>query len=236
MRPRHEPVSRRDRPAKPALSKAGVVAAAVRITRDEGLEKVTMRRLATELDTGPASLYVYVANMAELHGAVLDELLGELDLSPEQPLTELLTSVTRLLYDYPSVARSVLTLRPSGPHYLRLIDSILTLLGEQGVPVTQAAWGVDILLQHAIATAAEHGTRAERATTPNPERTAAGPGDGRRRPGHDEADLLRGVTDTDHPAITAVGNHLMSGTAEQRMRWAFTTLIAGIATTPTPEP
>ncbi|MEV8510654.1 hypothetical protein AB0368_38300 [Actinoplanes sp. NPDC051475] len=28
-----------------------------------------MRRLAEELDTGPASLYVYVRNMAELHGA-----------------------------------------------------------------------------------------------------------------------------------------------------------------------
>ncbi|KOG86502.1 TetR family transcriptional regulator, partial [Streptomyces varsoviensis] len=52
-----------------------------RIMRAEGLEKVTMRRLAQELDTGPASLYVYVANTAELHAAVLDALLGEVDLS-----------------------------------------------------------------------------------------------------------------------------------------------------------
>ncbi|MFI5937648.1 TetR/AcrR family transcriptional regulator C-terminal domain-containing protein [Actinoplanes sp. NPDC051494] len=216
MTTRRTPVSRRDRPAKPALSRAGVVAVAVRVTREEGLEKVTMRRLATELDTGPASLYVYVANMAELHGAVLDELLGELDLGPDRPLVELLTAVTGLLFRYPSVARSVLTLRPAGPHYLRLIDSALTLLAAEGVPAAQAAWGVDLLLQHAIATAAEHGTRSERADDEPLE------------------EMLRGVSDTDHPAITAAGEHLLSGTGEQRLRWAFTALIAGIAVTAVP--
>ena len=44
--------------------------------RAEGLEHVTMRRLAAELDTGPASLYVYVRNTAELHAAMLEGLLG----------------------------------------------------------------------------------------------------------------------------------------------------------------
>lgn len=41
-----------------------------------------MRRLAAELDTGLASLYVYVyvRNVAELHGAILDELLAGLPL------------------------------------------------------------------------------------------------------------------------------------------------------------
>ena len=76
-----EPISRRERPAKPALSRRWIVDTAVRIMRAEGLDKVTMRRLAQELDTGPASLYVYVANTAELHAAVLDDLLGQVDLS-----------------------------------------------------------------------------------------------------------------------------------------------------------
>jgi len=35
-----------------------------------------------ELDTGAASLYVYVRNTAELHAAMLDELLGQVDLGP----------------------------------------------------------------------------------------------------------------------------------------------------------
>src|ERR1022692_1858482 len=58
------PVSRRERPAKSALTREGIVAAAVGVMQAEGLDRVTMRRLAQELDTGAASLYVYVRNTA----------------------------------------------------------------------------------------------------------------------------------------------------------------------------
>src|ERR1700755_695595 len=75
-------VSRRERPAKPALTREGIVTAAVRGMQAEGLDRVTMRRLAQELDTGAASLYVYLRNTAELHAAMLERLLGQVDLSP----------------------------------------------------------------------------------------------------------------------------------------------------------
>src|SRR5882757_7545884 len=115
------PSSRRERPAKPALTREGIVAAAVAVMRAEGLEKVTMRRLAQELDTGPASLYVYARNAAELHAAVLDELLGEVDLGPvraaagdwREQLVRVLTSYTAVLFEYPRLARSALVTRPS---------------------------------------------------------------------------------------------------------------------------
>ena len=74
------PRSRRERPAKPSLSRDGIIETAVALMREEGLERVTMRRLAAALDTGPSSLYVYVRNTAELHAAVLDELLGSVGL------------------------------------------------------------------------------------------------------------------------------------------------------------
>ena len=78
------PVSRRDRPAKPPLSREAIVAAAVTLLRTEGLERLTMRRLATALDTGAGSLYVYFRNAEHLYAALLDELLGAVDLSPGQ--------------------------------------------------------------------------------------------------------------------------------------------------------
>src|ERR1700761_1100430 len=68
--------SRRERPAKPALTREGIIAAAARILRDEGLGKVTMRRVAQELDTGHASLYVYVRNTEDLHAQLLDAQLA----------------------------------------------------------------------------------------------------------------------------------------------------------------
>ena len=112
-------VSRRERPAKPALTREGIVAAAVGVMQAEGLDRVTMRRLAQELDTGAASLYVYVRNTAELHAAMLEELLGQVDLSPvtaagdwSDRLIKVLWSYTRILFEQPGLAQSALVTRP----------------------------------------------------------------------------------------------------------------------------
>lgn len=229
MSPRRVPVSRRDRPAKPPLSREGLVSTALRIMREEGLERVTMRRLAAELDTGPASLYVYVRNTAELHGAMLDDLVAELQpptgaegASWRERLIDVLCSYTELLFAHPSLARSVLTLRPSGPHYLRLIDSILGLLLGGGVRPAPAAWGVDILLQHAAAVAAEQSTRDQSADS-------AG----------EEEDLALAVAEAapdSYPHIARVRGDILSGTYEQRMRWTFAAIIDGLSTAPHPDP
>jgi AcrR family transcriptional regulator len=205
------------------------VAVALRIMREEGLERVTMRRLANELETGPASLYVYVRNTAELHGALLDELLAELgqpvDPSAERwrdELIDLLFAYTVLLFGYPSLARSVLTLRPSGPHYLRLIETILGLLHAGDVPVRQAAWGVDILLQHATATAAEQGSRREAVEAASEE--------------EDLVAVVREASPSAYPNIDRVRGELFSGTGEQRGRWAFAAIIDGLSVTAPSEP
>jgi AcrR family transcriptional regulator len=208
MSPRTEPVSRRDRPAKPPLSRAGIVAIGLRIMQEEDLGKVTMRRLASELDTGPASLYVYVENLADLHGALLDELLAGLTM--EKDIVDLLADYTALLHGHPALARSVLTLRPAGPRYLRLIDVLLGRLAERGVPLGQAAWGVDLLLQQATASAAEHGTGGD------------------DRP---QVDAARTAGQNGYPHIDAARDELFSGTGEERMRWGIGALLAGISVT-----
>ncbi|MET8942789.1 TetR/AcrR family transcriptional regulator [Streptomyces sp. NPDC004542] len=215
------PRSRRERPAKPALSREGIVAAAVELLRTEGLPKVTMRRLAQRLDTGPASLYVYVRNTDELHAAVLDELLGTVGPAPEEGpwrdrLERVLTAYTRMLFEHPSLARAALTARPSGPHYLDLIETLLALLDEGGVPPAQAAWGVDMLLQFATATAAEHADEASQEDWDAIGRA------------------LREASDRTHPHIAATSGALLSGTPEARMSWAFQVLVNGIENTVVP--
>lgn len=229
------PRSRRDRPAKPALTREGIVAAALAVLRAEGLAKVTMRRLAQELDTGPASLYVYVRNTAELHAAVLDELLGTVGAAPAPEegdwrarLEAVLTAYVRMLHAHPSLARSALTARPSGPHYLNLIETLLALLDEGGVPPERAAWGVDLLLQHATATAAEHSARGTAATGQRDTDTGS------------DADwdaltrALHGARDTTHPHIAALAGPLLSGAPEERLAWGIRAVISGIAHTPVP--
>ncbi|WP_306213620.1 TetR/AcrR family transcriptional regulator C-terminal domain-containing protein, partial [Actinoplanes sp. RD1] len=163
-------------------------------------------------------------NVAELHGAILDELLANLELQVTEPweatLVDLLCSYTELLFDHPSLARSVLMLRPTGPHYLRLVDTLLGLLHAGGVPVSRAAWGVDLLLQHATATAAEQGTRNESAEAAGEDETLQA--------------VLREAPAGNYPHIARAREELFSGTGQQRLAWAFSTLIAGIRAVPTP--
>ncbi|MFE5586228.1 TetR/AcrR family transcriptional regulator [Kitasatospora sp. NPDC056531] len=219
------PRSRRERPAKPALSYEGIVATAVGVMRAEGLQRVTMRRLAQELDTGPASLYVYVANTAELHAAILEELLGAVDLGPvsaagdwRDRLAAVLGSYTRVLFEHPGLAHSALVARPSGPNYLGLVEALLELLHEGGVPDAQAAWGVDVLLQVATATAAEQSTR-DREIAAEDEHNAL-------------VDALRQVSAETYPRIAALGADLASGAPEQRLAWIFRAVVNGVQATP----
>jgi AcrR family transcriptional regulator len=79
------PRSRRNRPAKPSLSRAAIVDAALAIVREEGVDALTMRRLAQALDTGPASLYVYVANRDELWDLVFDAAVASTETEPTDP-------------------------------------------------------------------------------------------------------------------------------------------------------
>lgn len=216
--------SRRERPAKPALDREGIIAAAVDIMRSEGLQKVTMRRLAAELDTGPASLYVYVANTAELHAAVLDELLGDVVLFDDSAedwrdqLVAVLTSYVGVLTANPQLARSAVTVRPDGPHYLRLVDRILGLLGDGGVTARRAAWGVDLLLLTATAHAAEH---AEPTPVTRQQWDALG-------------QALADVDAERYPHVNELSGELLSGSPQDRLAWSFRSMIKGLHDTAVP--
>src|SRR3954470_18451997 len=85
MESRTAPRSRRARPAKPPLSREAIVDAALAIVRDEGVEALSMRRVAQALDTGPASLYVYVADRDELHELLFDAAAGTIETEPVRP-------------------------------------------------------------------------------------------------------------------------------------------------------
>jgi len=230
MPPVNRPVvSRRERPAKPALTREGIVAAAVEVMRAEGLGRVTMRRLAAELDTGPASLYVYVQNTAELHAAMLEELLGQVDLSPvtatdddwRDRLIQVLRSYLEILFSQPGLAQSALVTRPSGPSYLRLVEAILALLAVGGVPGDRAAWAMDLLLHYATSTATEQGTR-ERAIDIDDEQDKL-------------AAALREAPADTYPRIAALGvTELLSGPGPDRLTWGFRVLINGILQTARP--
>jgi len=214
------PISRRERPAKPALSREAIVQAALLVLERDGAEKLTIRRVADELDTGPASLYVYVKNVTVLHALLIDGLLGDLDLmwDEAEPWRERLHRVIDdyigLLTTHGNLARSAMFVWPDGPHYLSLIDLLLRLLRSGDVGDRPAAWGIDLLLQHASVTAAEWAARASGT-------------------GQEVSELAATLASADPQRQQALAAFptasFTEGSPEERHRWALDVLLDGIA-------
>lgn len=213
------PRSRRERPAKPALTRQGIIEVALTILRDEGLNKVTMRRIAEALDTGPASLYVYVRNTADLHAQILDALLAGVTQASlaegtwRDRVKQVLTRYMLVLYEYPEIARMTLTMHLSGPNYLALLEHILALLQEGGMPDREAAWAVDLLLLYATANAAEHSTRESSAQAADLDSTFVA--------------VITGADASRYPHVARLGNELFSGSGLERFQWGIDALLAG---------
>ncbi len=218
----HKTSSRRERPSKPPLTREGTIEAALEILREEGLGKVTMRRIAARLDTGAASLYVYIRDVEDLHVQILDALLASVTASPpeggswRERLKELLGRYMRVLFDYPDIAKMALSTMPSGPNYLSLVEAVLSQLKEGRVPDENAAWAVDILLLYATAQAAEKG-----------EWKSSG------RNAREFSTLTTAIAGVDagrYPNIAGLGALLLSG-GRERLDWGFDVLINGILNT-----
>ncbi|MGZ4796548.1 MAG: TetR/AcrR family transcriptional regulator [Acidimicrobiia bacterium] len=62
---------------KPRLGRAELASVAIRVADAEGIDAVSMRRIATELDVGTMTLYHYVRTKDELLALMVDALLGE---------------------------------------------------------------------------------------------------------------------------------------------------------------
>jgi AcrR family transcriptional regulator len=72
VRPRRQPRS--------SLTREQIVAEALRLLDAEGVDALSMRKLAAGLGVGATSLYWHVANRDELIELVIDEIYGELEL------------------------------------------------------------------------------------------------------------------------------------------------------------
>ncbi|MEV6275037.1 TetR/AcrR family transcriptional regulator [Nocardia sp. NPDC051832] len=216
------PVSRRARPAKAPLSREVIVETGLRILDGEGLPALTMRRVAQDLDTGAASLYVYVANRDDLMAAMLDHVLGTVP-EPEggtwrQRLETLIESAVTVMSRHEGLALVALGSIPTSPNALALIERMLTLLGEGGLDPRTNSWAVDLIYLHITAQAAEQSAYNVKGGTTEGNIAAA-----QRKLDELPADR--------YPMIVGLREHLLYG-GDAREGWALRVLINGILATP----
>jgi AcrR family transcriptional regulator len=124
---------------RPALSLERVVRSAIDIADREGLEAVTMRRLAKSLGVGPMALYTYVPGKAELLDLMLDAVYHELPRAPwsGDGWRERLSAVARdnrALFDAHPWAAAISTGRPPlGPGLMAKYEHELSALEHAGL-------------------------------------------------------------------------------------------------------
>lgn len=70
----------RERRPQPPLSRDEIVRAAIAIADEEGIEAVSMRRIASRLGSGATSLYWYVDRKDDLYELMFDACMGEIEL------------------------------------------------------------------------------------------------------------------------------------------------------------
>lgn len=225
-----EPISRRSRPAKPPLSRAAIVAAALEIARVNGTDAVTMRRVAEALDTAAGSLYVYVANRSELIAYMLDAAFGEIDLETDrslpwqEQLIQLIDREVAALSRYRGLALNLAGAIPVGENAVAVGERTLELLIDGGAEASRAAWGVDLLGLYATASAIEQATYFVR---------QADEGLIERDYLEEVRERYRAMDPAKYPVMSGMVDLLIDGSGEKRQRWAINVLIAGILATPT---
>ena len=133
------------------LSKQRVVAEAVRLADREGVDGLSMRRLAGVLGAGAMSLYHYVASKEELLDAVIDVVFEEIELPPEESdwqaaMRQRAVSTRQVLARHPWAIGLMVSRTSPGPANLRHSEAVTACLRRAGFSVlmaTHANWLLD---------------------------------------------------------------------------------------------
>ena len=150
---------------KPGTDVASIVAAAIALADVEGLDGLSMRRVAERLGVGTMSLYTYVSSKAELLDLMLDAVYGEqarairvsTTSDPEDPESTLtvdwrrgLGAVAQSAWDLYHRHRWIFQMAHSrpvlGPNELRVQDASLRVLDGTALPGREQVAIVDLVL------------------------------------------------------------------------------------------
>ncbi|MBE5102228.1 TetR/AcrR family transcriptional regulator [Priestia aryabhattai] len=209
--------SRRTRPAKPPLGLDIIIKTAYQLLSEDGISGMSMRKVAKALDTGPASLYVYVENYQKLSSYVLDYALQDVQLAESETaswkdaIIDVLRSYFLTLVKTPGLAELTLSTSPNGPHSLEINECLLRNLQAGGISPRGAAWGLDILLLYTSSIAIERARHDEKDR--DVEELQA------------SYDVLE---DSKYPMISMLKSELFSGDGKERFTWGIEVILQGI--------
>jgi len=126
---RSEPL---DRPVPAPLSREGIVRAAIRLADADGLEAVSLRKVAAALEVGPMRLYGYIATKDELLDLMVDAVHAEIRPTGDdwREVLGSLAETTRQAAHQHEWLADLIGGRPQlGPHALARGEAVLAAMG-----------------------------------------------------------------------------------------------------------
>ena len=209
------------RPA--SLSRERIDAAAAEIVERDGVEGLTARRLAADLECDPSALYRHYSGMDELRRRVGDRLLGSVrttrrsDASWDATVRRICVDLRRVLLAHRHLAALVQGAPTRLPNEIRITEALLAELLRGGLAPRQAADAYHALIELTIGSAAIDAEVADLGRT------------GAAATYRSWRDDYRRLDPADLPALSVVAEHLYRGTAAQRFERALDAVIASIA-------
>jgi AcrR family transcriptional regulator len=130
---------RRPRGAEP-LSRERVLATAIALADRDGIEAISMRRLAQELGVDPMSLYNHVRDKDDLLDGVADAIVAEIELPAarddwQATLRAMILSARATMLRHPWAARAIESRIQPGPATLRYMDAVFGTLLDGGFSI-----------------------------------------------------------------------------------------------------
>jgi TetR/AcrR family transcriptional regulator, tetracycline repressor protein len=126
----------RTRGRPPSLSESEIVTVALRLTREVGLDNLSMRALARELGAPSMTIYHYVPSKEALRELVIDHILSEIPIPGpdegtwEERLRQLEREARRVFADHPGVSSQLGD--GATAEGTRLAEGVLSILRDGG--------------------------------------------------------------------------------------------------------
>jgi AcrR family transcriptional regulator len=214
------------RPRRDPITREAIVEAALRILDAEGLDGLSMRRVADELDTGAASLYRHVGSKDGLLDLLFDQIIGEQHVPDPEPerwreqLKEVARTMRTTILRHRDVVRISIGRIPMGPNALTYSERVLAILRAGGVPDPLAVLGHHLLIAVVNGyTIDETGEGGE----PPPD-----------QPPPDEAaamarDYLASLPVERFPNLVSLADHIVAGDSDARFELLLDLFVDGLA-------
>ncbi len=212
-----------DQDRRPRLTRERVVAEALAVIAQDGIQALTMRGLAARLGVVPGAVYHHVRNKQQLQDLVLDNVLAEVDVHLDHALgwtdqlKVLAHRLRQVLEQHPGVARILKSRDPLGPHSLALAEAFLEPLQAAGFGERDAGLAFFLLVDYTVGFAV-----SDTSTSVNEQRV---------RDPATRAQLhqfFRSLPPDQFPALVALGEHVWIDNRDERFTAGLHVLVDGL--------